>query len=451
MSHQRREETLQRNLVRHDGNDIAKFKCPHSDCKNSQYVFATKTSLSRHIKTAHTNHMKKKCPFCGKTYSNLFVMHRHVKKFHPTEMDAEGSEIQCQQEACLQKCTGFQDYLEHLRSGHSKKSYFNYETMQLKTGPIQCTKCNKVINNIAFYKSHMKLHEDSDAFKCTICDQKLKSDLALKRHVKQLHVEKQEFKCDNCNATFPTKKQLENHHKFEMRQFQCHICDKNLESQSKLNTHKSEVHEKPNEACKQCSQCPAKVKNLHNHMFRVHNNQKKAAKRVKCDLCHKEMTQAHFKIHRFVVHQGLKLNYKQDCPICGKAFASKQCLKMHINRVHNNEKSFKCTECEDRFFFSKAAMEIHRNTIHYDLKFECDICGQKLKSKNYLRVHKQTVHEGDKSKCDLCSKEFSSCSNFRRHMNTVHDQQKSYKCDLCNKKFSQSNNLIRHKKQVHNL
>ena len=430
-----------------------KLRCPFQDCKKATKTFSGKKSLAHHVKTNHLALQELKCCYCNKAFTSLFTFRRHVRNIHSLKQKEDTSKIvTCPHPGCKEKCNGFDGYVKHWKECHQLKGFMDKKTMQLHSGPIsyKCHLCEKLFNRPSYFENHLKLHEDDEAFKCDICDAKLNCETGLKSHYRRVHEEKR-FKCENCDEAFTCKSDLENHHQQEKKHFQCPICDKDLKSQQRLDSHVIKVHEKPDPvSLSNCYKCPAKVQDLHLHMLRVHTKQKKAAKRVKCDLCQKEMTKPHLKIHQFVVHQGLKLNSKQDCPICGKTFASKPGLKIHIDRIHNNEKRFKCTECV-RSFFSKAEMEFHRNTMHYDLKFECDICGQKVKSKNYLRVHKQTVHEGDKSKCDLCSKEFSSYSNFRRHMNTVHDQQQSYGCDLCNKKFSQSNNLIRHKKHVHDL
>ena len=49
-----------------------------------------------------------------------------------------------------------------------------------------------------------------------------------------------------------------------------------------------------------------------------------------------------------------------------------------------------------------------------------------------LKVHIQIVHEGQKSlKCDSCGKFFSQQHNLKKHINVIHEGCKEDKCGSC--------------------
>ena len=59
-----------------------------------------------------------------------------------------------------------------------------------------------------YQKSKVKTIQDY-SFECHICDKKLNSNASLKCHIASLHEGEKSYKCEVCNADFSTKQNLD--------------------------------------------------------------------------------------------------------------------------------------------------------------------------------------------------------------------------------------------------
>ena len=100
-----------------------------------------------------------------------------------------------------------------------------------------------------------------------------------------------------------------------------------------------------------------------------------------------------------------------------------------MNAVHDGEKPYKCTICENRYS-EKDTLKKHIAKVH-EKKFQilCSICGVSIDKYN-LRQHIQTVHEGKKPfPCHLCSKSFGQKISLKTHIASIHEKQKPFQVD----------------------
>ncbi|KOS39675.1 hypothetical protein ACN38_g9482 [Penicillium nordicum] len=119
---------------------------------------------------------------------------------------------------------------------------------------------------------------------------------------------------------------------------------------------------------------------------------------------------------------GKKRKYNCNLPGCGKSFAQKTHLDIHI-RAHTGDKPFICKEPS---------------------------CGQRFSQQGNLKTH-QRRHTGEKPfQCEICHKRFAQRGNVRAHKLT-HDQSKRFDCrlDECGKQFTQLGNLKSHQNKFH--
>lgn len=80
----------------------------------------------------------------------------------------------------------------------------------------------------------------------------------------------------------------------------------------------------------------------------------------------------------------------------------------------------------------------------------CDICSKQFTTKQILQRHRIATHDQNKDfKCDQCDTWFSSSNNHEliKHVNEVHNGFKKFICDFpgCNKEFSRRDALKRHR------
>ncbi|KAJ5092258.1 hypothetical protein NUU61_007128 [Penicillium alfredii] len=119
---------------------------------------------------------------------------------------------------------------------------------------------------------------------------------------------------------------------------------------------------------------------------------------------------------------GKKRKYTCTLPDCGKSFAQKTHLDIHI-RAHTGDKPFICKEPS---------------------------CGQRFSQLGNLKTH-QRRHTGEKPySCDICHKRFAQRGNVRAHQIT-HQPAKPFTCllDSCGKQFTQLGNLKSHQNKFH--
>ena len=90
---------------------------------------------------------------------------------------------------------------------------------------------------------------------------------------------------------------------------------------------------------------------------------------------------------------------------CDQSFLRRDCLRSHIDQVHENNYPFLCPQC-----------------------------GFKARKKGALRKHIEKVHEGIKpipTAKQICSTCGASVANLKLHIDTVHEGKKPHECNIC--------------------
>ena len=105
----------------------------------------------------------------------------------------------------------------------------------------------------------------------------------------------------------------------------------------------------------------------------------------------------------------------QICEVCGIVFKNIRRLNSHI-LIHNNEKKFKCTECDKEFNFSGDFARHQR--IHTNIRpYKCEHCEKSFKQSYALTLHLNTHNKNMKFKCDNCNTaEFSCKPSLKKHL-----------------------------------
>ena len=143
-------------------------------------------------------------------------------------------------------------------------------------------------------------------------------------------------------------------------------------------------------------------------------------------------------------------NLKNECKICKKTFKNKNCVKIHVRKVHEAQK-LQCHLCQVTL---RDAGGLRRHIKHVHDKVErkfgkCDLCDKVFRSSGYLKIHMQAVHEKvRKWNCELCAKDFAHKEGYLSHHRTIHEGKKM-QCDLCGETFTQRVALKSHKIRKH--
>ncbi|VDL96697.1 unnamed protein product [Schistocephalus solidus] len=82
--------------------------------------------------------------------------------------------------------------------------------------------------------------------------------------------------------------------------------------------------------------------------------------------------------------------------------------------------------------------------------YSCPLCKRRFPGQISLKVHIETIHNGQRSAtCEICEKRFSTLSYLRLHISTVHEGLKAYVCSICSKSYTQKHSLKKHVTTAH--
>jgi uncharacterized Zn-finger protein len=134
------------------------------------------------------------------------------------------------------------------------------------------------------------------------------------------------------------------------------------------------------------------------------------------------------------------------CGHCGKGFARKYVLKVHV-LTHTEEKPYQCKTCGQRFT-QRSHLTPHERTHAGEKPYVCDFCGIGFVQSSVLTLHER-IHTGEKPyACDFCGKSFAQRGPLTIHERT-HTGEKPYDCSICNIRFADLGNMRRHQRRFH--
>ena len=150
------------------------------------------------------------------------------------------------------------------------------------------------------------------------------------------------------------------------------------------------------------------------------------------------------------------------CRECGKIFAMKQNLDVHMKSVHSFA-SVKCTICHQSFT-RQSNLTSHYNYVHDVVDnylvmddgieiqyYECEECSFESRYEKNLRKHILTVHsEERKFNCTECPYVSNRMDNLSMHIKTQHSSKATiFACEECDYTSKYIQNVRKHGKKVH--
>lgn len=129
---------------------------------------------------------------------------------------------------------------------------------------------------------------------------------------------------------------------------------------------------------------------------------------------------------------------------CNKSYVHRRNLQIHIERVHEKRKCYKCGFC-DKEFYLKTIYTNHLRVHTGEKPYKCKYCSNRFKESGQLVYHEKVVHKKIKKyHCDYCCKRFGRPFELKVHIRT-HTGEKPYKCEHCQKRYSRRSYLKKHK------
>ena len=201
--------------------------------------------------------------------------------------------------------------------------------------------------------------------------------------------------CSKCNKVFEEVDELELHEKkcFVGRRYPCKYpgCGHVNSQNSLLNEHVKGVHENNPFKCNVCSETFIYWKSLKKHEKRSH-----------------------------VAKPDSKHMFKYNCTECDFVSDDKTEFQTHIDR-HMQLKRYKCNVCAMAFFTqSQLTKHLKKScTTLIGYKYECSVCGKRLKSEDRYREHFYSQHVLNQPQkmyyCEICISRFFSERGLQIH------------------------------------
>ncbi|XP_021962528.1 zinc finger protein 85 isoform X1 [Folsomia candida] len=334
-----------------------------------------KTRLAIHMFVQHEDGEKKySCGKCPKKFCLIENFHRHVNlhRFDATKP--------------------FVCDLCDLRFYDAASLEQHGTTHTRKVKRFKCDQCGKTLANRQTLDRHIRSHTREKTEKCPHCEETFFDKITMKRHIAVNHsTTGRLYSCHLCAKAFylPTdvKYHIERRHEGK-RQCKCDMCDETFQQISSLQSHKIKVHGQDRYPCDECSATFSSESGVRHH--------KKIHRGIKDHIC--QTCGASFRWKTELVSHMTAHSSERPflCSHCGKAFKVKCHLAIHIKGVHTPgyvaPTPHKCPHCEKSFrapFFLKG----HIRQVHTgERPFTCDQCGKGFAVKQALNLHLTGAH-----------------------------------------------------------
>ena len=384
------------------------------------------------------NHMrelhKKACHFCGSVFQTAQQKTKHISESHSVNKE----------------CTICNEKFENKRKLEYHMFNVHKETVHLCS---LCGKKYPDIYALKSHvTSCQKSEPERNKLGCDICKEKFETLKLRIKHIDQNHKEVKLHKCSLCQIKFLTYGAYSTHYQFVHKKTisnLCSQCGKNFASKTLLQLHISGTHEgkkRPKKQCKMCDKSFQGIKHLKEHVESVHEG-----KKYKCSICDEELTsKTKLDSHIAINHDEAKL---LKCTLCDAKYASKSGLKSHIFFVHEKNSGHQCPHCNKKYP-TESSLKNHITVGHSQTPYKCEHCDKTYKLKKSLKAHIEFAHEGKKPPeflCPQCGKPFPSTTGVNRHIEAVHEKKRPHSCHLCDLAFAQKGQLKTHIKGKHRI
>ena len=308
--------------------------------------------------------------------------------------------------------------------------------------------------------------------RCKDCEFGSPTLVKLENHINEVHLKIKPYKCGICEKSFSRAEHVKIHNEgVHSEKVNCGHCKKELKNKITLKAHMKRLHPNTNKLyqCDMCENTYTTISALTVHKKAVHEKKY----HVKCDFCDLEVcNRTALKSHIKVQHKGeiqkRSMDRKVNCNLCGKRMFSLCSLNKHLTQVHK-VKAYKCFQCKDLFAGlddlklhlqiahainepDKLSINLESQSYSSGPSFECSICMERFGTNAQLKMHFDSVHEEVKLNCDICGKVLPYLSSLRSHMRFAHHQGKgAHVCNICGKDFKLKRYCDEHIRMDHNL
>lgn len=443
---------IQKHLLEHNNGVLSCLPCGfHASNINEmkQHLETTKHTCPKPVQYIS-------CGECCKMYTSVRTFKRHMELTHASVDQTKSTDTSLLSEQKSKKkykklSTVKIEYsseqleveLERFKAGWKECSADNGETMFMC---LFCDAARKFKTKQLLMKHLLKLHDSTDPC-ATIREVETDLDRLKNYWTEGLRDDKPVYRCLFCQSyTVKTKNNLRRHllkhdggvlccqecgyqaahvsfmeehvstkHRHEYN-FVCEECGQSFKRRSSLTLHKSKIHPEtgPGRVCNICQLKKPTAKALRKHMIAEHNGEGL----VMCDQCGDYfLTGKQLSWHRRMCHDRSQRSKVMDsaCPFCARQFANVKRLTIHIKRIHEGTRNYRCKLCSFTSFTS-TQLVYHMRKHTGERPYTCNLCTFSAAKKYQLTSHMRT-HTGEKPfRCHLCSYASSWNCQLKVHM-----------------------------------
>ena len=191
-----------------------------------------------------------------------------------------------------------------------------------------------------------------------------------------------EVKCKNCGKILQSKASLDIHEQ-EHKGYRCEKCDRKFTNEKELKQHENNHVEKQFN-CKYCNETFKQEENLKEHS-KIHASPEVGdGEKCETNVVQIPELEEHVKKHARVD--------VFDCSECDQRFKSigemEQHLKIHVKS--NSKVKHQCSKCENNY---EEMRKLRRHDWRCHRTIECNICGDKLRSRQEIRQQRENEHK----------------------------------------------------------
>jgi len=154
----------------------------------------------------------------------------------------------------------------------------------------------------------------------------------------------------------------------------------------------------------------------------------------------------------------LRQRKQLHCDICLKPYKDKDCLVkhkwLHMSKAEQEEATrTRANAPPNEGPTRRKRTRIRKRKPQSNDQFMCSICGKTFGASRFLRLHEERIHQDNRERemCQKCGKMLLPGASVRYHVVacTKRDENEVHECKICNAKLKNKFTLIRHHRYHH--